>query len=172
MFRASSETDSLTKHSLKKKMGYITDSEIDGKVSPHLIDVFNLFIRALRSVFYIHCFTKGKHSANSYHYKGLAGDGHKGEFRKERETTFADEYVIMDNLRELLRKEKKTIFEQAILARLVGFKGIGIYPNWKPKAGLHLDLRENNLFWIGLNKEKLLKKIKNSKKETIYIYLK
>jgi len=160
-----------TEYKAIKGQGYITDSEIDGKVSPRLIDDFNLFIRALRSVFYIHCFTKGKHSANSYHYKGLAGDGHKGEFRKERETTFADEYVIMDNLRKLLRKEKKTIFEQAILARLVGFKGIGIYPNWKPKAGLHLDLRENNLFWIGLNKEKLLKKIKNSKKKTVYIYL-
>jgi hypothetical protein len=64
------------------------------------------------------------------------------------------------------------LFEQAIIARLVGFKGIGVYPDWKPKGGLHLDLRKKNLFWIGLNREKLLKKIKNSKKETIYFYLK
>jgi len=28
------------------------------------------------------------------------------------------------------------------IARAVGFTGIGIYPDWQPRAGLHLDVRE------------------------------
>ncbi len=32
----------------------------------------------------------------------------------------------------------------ADLAELVGFTGIGIYPDWKPRPGLHLDVRDGS----------------------------
>ncbi len=33
--------------------------------------------------------------------------------------------------------------ERAVrIAREVGFTGIGVYPNWKPRPGIHVDVRE------------------------------
>lgn len=35
-------------------------------------------------------------------------------------------------------------YERAIdLARAVGFTGIGVYPHWRPRPGLHLDVRDD-----------------------------
>jgi len=44
-----------------------------------------------------------------------------------------------------------------ILARSLGFTGIGVYPDWKPYPGLHLDVREDKVIgkpaaWAGINK--------------------
>lgn len=153
-------------------MSFISSKEIDGDVKPLLIETFDRFIRILRSVFFVHCFTKGKHSKRSYHYKGLAGDGHKGAFKPDRIPNAYDEFVLIDNLTNLIYKENKSIFEQAILARLSGFKGVGIYPNWKPSSGLHLDLRDDELAWIAFNVDYLRKLLENVKSDQVYIYLK
>ena len=42
------------------------------------------------------------------------------------------------------------------IAKQVGFTGIGIYPHWQPRAGIHLDVREPETpghiaTWSGLN---------------------
>lgn len=42
------------------------------------------------------------------------------------------------------------------IARDIGFTGIGVYPDWKPGPGLHLDVRssrqaDNPSLWTGLN---------------------
>jgi len=152
-------------------MDYISENEIDGDVKPILIKAYNRFIRVLRSVFNIHCFTKGAHSKKSMHYKGLAGDGHKGNYAESRRPTIEDENILIENLMKIIHKKDKSIFEQAVLAKLSGFEGIGIYPDWYPKAGLHCDMRDNSLAWVGLNAEKLRKKLEKTKDSQIYVYL-
>lgn len=63
----------------------------------------------------IHCATQGLHSPNSLHYKGLACDFHiKG-------LSLLDQYLIAE--------------------KIIGCGGIGLYPQWRPEAGLHIDLR-------------------------------
>ena len=138
--------------------GYIANSEIDGKISAKLLTVLNRFIGALRSVFHVHCMTKGVHSKKSYHYLGMACDGHKGKFKADRKPTDEDIIFLANNLQRLINKPDKTIFEQAIIAKLSGFNGIGMYPHWKPVGGLHTDLRPftNAITWIGLNKKKTM----------------
>jgi len=42
------------------------------------------------------------------------------------------------------------------VAREVGFTGIGLYPDWSPRPGLHLDVREDRTasapaLWAGIN---------------------
>lgn len=64
--------------------------------------------------FKVHCgYATTGHSKNSYHYKGLAVDGHF---------------------------EKLSLVEQFLFAIQFSFNGIGIYPYWE-NPGLHLDLR-------------------------------
>jgi len=156
-----------------KGKNYITDSEIDGEVSEILLSKLNSFIRSIRSKFSIHCFTKGGHSENSQHYLGRAADGHLIEFDKERSPNFFDVKTMDEELKKLLNKEDKTIFEQAVIARLHGFTGVGMYPDWKPAPGLHLDIRkENPIVWVGLNKKKLQKKIDSTSGSQVYVYLK
>ena len=41
--------------------------------------------------------------------------------------------------------------EQMAVFWLVGFRGIGLYPGWKPCPGWHLDVRDDPLLWIGLD---------------------
>ena len=113
----------------------------------------------------------GSHSKKSYHYKGLAADGYIGQYDDERRPTIPDENFLIENLMEIVNKENKSLFEQAIIARLVGFGGVGMYPNWTPRSGLHTDLRAQKLAWIGLNKKKLQKMINESKDSQIYVYL-
>lgn len=38
----------------------------------------------------------------------------------------------------------KDMGDAVITARDCGFTGIGIYPHWKPRSGLHLDVRESS----------------------------
>lgn len=44
------------------------------------------------------------------------------------------------------------------VARAVGFTGIGLYPDWRPRAGLHLDVRKdrtpsNPALWAGVRND-------------------
>ena len=152
---------------------YITEKEIDGEISTTLFYKVNFFIRVIGYVFKIHCFTKGIHSKNSVHPEGLACDG---SAIKPDTNRFADEIDISNihnKLNELLLKKDKSLFEQALLAYLCDFSGIGMYPDWGLK-GLHLDISEKNdrpLQWIGLNKHKTQKLIDKTDGEQIYIYL-
>lgn len=48
--------------------------------------------------------------------------------------------------------------EAVTLARRVGFTGIGLYPDWQPSAGLHLDVRidrvpGNPAMWGGVRRD-------------------
>ena len=158
-----------------KGKNYISDIEIDGDVSETLLRKLNGFIRSIRSVFSIHCFTKGVHGKHSQHYKkpGLAVDGHLVKFDINRTPNFFDIKTIDEELRKLIDKQDKTVFEQAIIARLCGFTGIGIYLNWTPAPGLHLDIRKDKpIVWVGLNKKKLQKKINETDGSQVYVYLK
>ena len=150
---------------------YISPREIDGPVKRKLIETLNRFIRCLRSVYNIHNMMTGSHSYKSYHYKGEAADGHKGKFDEDRRPSIPDENILIENLMKIVDKKDKSLFEQAIIARLVGFGGVGMYPNWIPNSGLHTDLREEHLAWIGLNKEKLQETIKKTKESQVYVYL-
>jgi len=153
-------------------MSYITPNEIDGKIQDKLLKTYNRFIGALRSVFHIHMMRGGTHTPKSYHYLGMAGDGHMGDFRGDRRPTDMDVQIIADNLQKLINKEDKTLFEQAIIAKLAGFNGIGMYPHWTPTGGLHCDIRPYSVAWIGIDKEEAQRKILKSKTNKIYIYLK
>lgn len=155
---------------------YISPGEIDGAVNPLLLKTVNRFIRALKAVFHIHCMTKGQHSKDSYHYKGLAVDGHAGKFDLLRKPTDIDIQIMAGNLQDLINKEQKTLFEQACLARIAGFAGIGMYVHWQPVGGLHLDLRDSRplrktVFWIGLNKQRLQQEIDRTTGDQVYIYV-
>ena len=45
----------------------------------------------------------------------------------------------------------KEDMERAVaLAEYVGFNGIGIYPHWQPRVGLHVDVRPNRARWAGI----------------------
>ena len=152
-------------------MSYIQPNEIDGAVEPKLMRIMNGFIRCLRSVFYIHFFVGGSHNMNSYHYKGMAADGHIGRFVESRKPNDADIQIMASNMRKLVDKENKTIFEQAIIARLRGVSGVGMYPHWHPRSGLHVDVRKQELAWVGLNRDELDQELKRQKTKQIYIYL-
>lgn len=73
--------------------------------------------------FFVYYFTLGTHSKYSYHYRGRAGDGF---FRGIN------------------------LFETFLIMQKAGFKGIGIYPNWKPYRGVHVDDRsyDTEVYWI------------------------
>lgn len=57
--------------------------------------------------------------------------------------------------------------EQMAVFWLVGFRGIGLYPGWRPYAGWHLDIRTDPLLWIGLD----LPSTTPGKTKREYIYL-
>ena len=150
---------------------YISTREIDGPVKRKLIETLNFFIRCLRSQYFIHYMMTGSHSEKSYHYKGEAADGHIGKSDKNRRPNIPDENILIENLMRMVNKKEKSLFEQAIIAWLCGFGGVGMYPYWNPRSGLHTDLRKEDLAWIGLNKKKLKKAIKKAKGKQVYIYL-
>ena len=152
-------------------MSYITPNELDGEVNTKLLKILNGVVRCLRSVFHFHCFVKGNHAPNGYHPKGEATDGHKGSFRAERKPNDYDIQIIAGNLRKLIDKPDKTIFEQAVIAYLRGICGVGIYPHWKPRPGLHMDIRENKLVWLGLSRKQVMKELEKQEGSQIYFYL-
>lgn len=62
---------------------------------------------------------------------------------------------INENRTSLSMPQLKQAF---ILAKNLGFTGIGVYPDWKPYAGLHLDVREDRVIgdpatWAGINND-------------------
>ena len=75
--------------------------------------------------FIVHCIMAGKHSKNSYHYKGEAVDGH---------------FAGLD------------LLQQVFIGFKAGFKGIGYYPHWNSK-GVHFDIRDQAHVstWFRLN---------------------
>lgn len=75
--------------------------------------------------FIVHDINRGKHSEKSYHYEGIAIDGH-----------FKDLEPIIG----------------FILLVKAGFKGIGYYPDWV-HPGWHADLRKQDHIstWVALN---------------------
>lgn len=156
---------------------FISKNEIDGKVSDILLKTASRFIGLLGSVFNINYMMKGRHGKRSAHGEGLALDGNAGGHVEGREPTEEDMLAVFTNLQELLQKKNKTLFEQAVIARLSGFTGIGIYPHWK-KPGLHLDVSGNETFrprpkaWFGLSRDVLEKKLKETKSSQIYVFMK
>ena len=43
---------------------------------------------------------------------------------------------------------KEKALEFYLLAKEVGFKGIGLYPHFKPSMGFHLDVRKKYVDWV------------------------
>lgn len=73
--------------------------------------------------FLTYWFTLGEHSKYSYHYKGRAVDGF---FRGIN------------------------LYETWLIMQKAGMKGIGIYPEWQPYRGVHVDDRayDTEVYWI------------------------
>ena len=89
------------------------------------------------------------HSTNSYHYKGLAVDFH---FSTHKD--FAQQLAWIEAVPE--------------------FGGIGFYPDWKPHAGWHIDLRPKangaRLYWVGQRVTVLDPKTKRPVRKQVYTY--
>ena len=161
------------------KVKYISESEIDGEVSNKLLKTASRFIGLIGSYFNINCMASGTHGKTSAHYDKPCNalDGYSGKHVDGRNPTKDDMEVVSENLSKLIAKDDKTVYEESILAYLAGFTGIGIYPDWRPKESLHLDVgaslpvRPRPKVWIGKNKEKMQKLIDKTKGSQIYIYL-
>jgi hypothetical protein len=153
---------------------YITQSEVDGAVKDELLQKCNKFIASIGAKFKIHCMTKGVHSKDSAHYKGEALDGSVVKLAPDRMPDDIQCSELHHALDELILKPNKSLFEQACIALLCRFSGIGMYPHWSLR-GLHLDISNDKtkrpLQWIGLNKKKVQKLIDNEESDQIYIYL-
>lgn len=63
---------------------------------------------------------------------------------------------------------KMRLFEIAIVARQMGFKGVGMYPYWND-PGLHLDLRTNPTYWFQDNLSHWTEEEKKTGKKYVYI---
>lgn len=159
---------------------YILPKEIDGSVSNKMLRALDRFISTIGRVFQIHSMTKGSHSKNSAHYRGLAADGSAGEWRPDRVPSDTDKAIIQENLQRLMAKRDKDLFEQAIIAKLAGFERIGMYPNWS-KPGLHLDVAttadgyQSPLAWVGVNvhnAENAIRKAQEAGATQVYFYIK
>jgi len=77
--------------------------------------------------FIIHCGTQGNHAKNSYHYRGLAVDGHF-----QTELPIWIQYDILENTLDNLQ--------------LKNYTGIGVYPFWN-NPGFHIDFRGYMARW-------------------------
>lgn len=99
------------------------------KIEYELVDRLERLRYRLRQSIIVTCGTQGKHTINSYHYRGEAVD------------------IIVPSMRGFL-------FDLFIEAVRCNFTGIGIYPRWKYNnftiGGLHLDIRnkEERALWI------------------------
>lgn len=97
-----------------------------------------------KGIFIIHDINLGKHSEDSLHYQGKAIDGH---------------FMGLN------------LYETVMLGVMVGFKGIGYYPDWNHK-GAHLDIRDIShvLMWYHENGEyiydtsKIIERLANERK--------
>lgn len=89
------------------------------------------------------------HASKSYHYRGLAIDFHFCQH-----TDYAQQLRWIEEVPD--------------------FGGIGFYPDWRPHAGWHVDLRPKNngarLYWVGQLITKRDPKTKNLVKEQVYTY--
>lgn len=66
-------------------------------------------------------------------------DTSQHNFDKWREVRAVD--VMVDGVRSVADAE-----EFVRLATEIGFTGIGVYPNWRPMYGFHLDVREDKKY--------------------------
>ena len=161
---------------MSDEIRYIKEHEIDGDVKPFFLKIIDRFISCIGSVVKIHNFTQGTHSKNSAHYQGLAGDMSKVRLDIMRVPSDSDIAFMTDKFKELVMKPDKDLFEQAIIAKLCGAEGIGIYPYWG-KPGLHLDAERSNrrpLAWIGVDVrtcESRLEDAKEKNQSNVYFYL-
>ena len=74
------------------------------------------------------------HSDNSFHYHGMATDFHFGPLRSNKTGDIGP--------------WKLPVREQAkIILGLGKFGGVGIYPEWKPVPGFHVDVRPGFQVW-------------------------
>lgn len=82
---------------------------------------------------YIHvCWDDSGHSANSYHYTGQAVDIH---FQESHHSN---------------TKSKEDLFTELLcILQSNNINGIGFYPDWEPRPGWHIDVRnrEEKLLW-------------------------
>jgi len=77
--------------------------------------------------FIVHCGTQGKHAQHSYHYKGLAVDGH---------------FVTNIGVEEQYRKLETVLYN----LQLSDYMGIGYYKDWR-HPGFHIDARGKRVRW-------------------------
>jgi len=88
------------------------------KISFALVRELDSFRAYIDIPIQITCGTQGTHVEDSQHYLGLAVD------------------VVFPSI------DKKDLFDIYLAASRFGFKGIGVYPFWRPQGGLHLDIRD------------------------------
>ena len=99
-----------------KRLKYFNPKESWGdpeRINPRLLILLDALREYIKVPIIIHCGTQGKHSANSYHYKGMAVDCHAKGIN---------------------------LFDFYLAAERFYFTGIGVYPEWN-NPGLHLDIR-------------------------------
>jgi hypothetical protein len=80
----------------------------------------------------IHCCHESVgHAKDSYHYKGVATDFH---FENTKGST--------------LQNQLEWLLTAMINCGLDQFMGLGVYPEWHPVGGFHLDSRGSSVRWI------------------------
>lgn len=99
------------------------------KINFQLVKTLDLFRDYIATPIQITCGTQGKHIENSMHYLGKAVD------------------VVFPSIK------KADLFDLFLCALRFSFGGVGIYPDWHPMGGLHLDVRDApfKAQWIGYN---------------------
>lgn len=96
-------------------------------VSLDLVYLLDRIRRLAKTAIVVHCaWAKTGHSANSWHYKGLACDFHFTGL------TYLSQYCLMREFRDI--------------------GGLGFYPEWN-HPGWHVDLRPGFLQWVQRSNE-------------------
>jgi uncharacterized protein YcbK (DUF882 family) len=99
------------------------------RVAPALVHLLDDVREAAGVPVHVHCaWQDGGHSAGSRHYTGQAVDFHFGPG-----LTHLEEFALLAGFREI--------------------GGLGFYPEWRPRPGWHVDLRQSapRLFWVRLD---------------------
>lgn len=97
------------------------------KIDFQLVKTLDSFRDYIGTPIQITCGTQGKHVENSMHYLGKAVD------------------IVFPS------SDKDLLFDFFMCAVRFPFGGIGLYPDWKPSGGLHLDVRSApfKALWVG-----------------------
>lgn len=73
---------------------------------------------------------------------------HAGNSRSRHNIDYYGEVKAIDIFPQGIEYDKKKALDFYLLAKKVGFGGIGVYPHWKPSIGFHLDIRDNFVDWV------------------------